>query len=310
MLKSQRFSSLFRHYAKYHGLRKDDLEYYFVNPLENEDTPESVQLQRGDTIMVRKKRKPEPPEPASNDEELFKDMRELLDDEEHMDARFLVHPEGSEDATNKESTDDVIEIRAHKAVLTARGEYFKALFRKGVTTSDGVNSGVSFRESMEGTIEVDPVFTPQHIRYTLEFVYSNRINSIKSISTDDLLMLLSLSDKWCLRDLKRLVEHELIRNHMEVATVARMYCATEDYNAHRLSKACIDFIMANIRQVTLNATFQEEMKNYPHLCIPVLKAAADLIPEGPVHKKQRTGDPSASTPTTGISSSPVPDSDP
>ena len=53
MLKTQRFSSLFRHYAKYHGLRKDDLEYYFVNMLENEDTPESVQLQRGDVIMVR-----------------------------------------------------------------------------------------------------------------------------------------------------------------------------------------------------------------------------------------------------------------
>jgi hypothetical protein len=52
MLKTQRFSSLFRHYAKYHGLRKDDLEYYFVNLLENEDTPESVQLQRSDTIMV------------------------------------------------------------------------------------------------------------------------------------------------------------------------------------------------------------------------------------------------------------------
>lgn len=56
MLKTQRFSSLFRHYAKYHGLRKDDLEYYFVNLLENEDTPETVQLQRSDTIMVRRKK--------------------------------------------------------------------------------------------------------------------------------------------------------------------------------------------------------------------------------------------------------------
>ena len=54
MLKTQRFSSLFRHYAKYHGLRKDELEYYFVSLLENEDTPETVQLQRGDTIMVSK----------------------------------------------------------------------------------------------------------------------------------------------------------------------------------------------------------------------------------------------------------------
>ena len=71
MLKTQRFSSLFRHYAKYHGLRKDDLEYYFVNPLENEDTPESVQLQRGDTIMVRKRRKPEVPEADLSAETFF-----------------------------------------------------------------------------------------------------------------------------------------------------------------------------------------------------------------------------------------------
>jgi hypothetical protein len=87
-----------------------------------------------------------------------------------------------------------------------------------------------------------------------------------------------------------------------------MYCATEDFNAMRLSNACIDFIMNNIRQVTGNAAFQEEMKNYPHLCIPVLKAAADLIPEGPVQKKQRT---ESSTPSgAGIASSPVPDVDP
>jgi hypothetical protein len=53
MLKTQRFSSLFRHYAKYHGLRKDDLQYHFVNVLKNDDTPESVQLQRNDVIIVR-----------------------------------------------------------------------------------------------------------------------------------------------------------------------------------------------------------------------------------------------------------------
>eukprot|EP00957_Ditylum_brightwellii_P106478 8123218-Ditylum_brightwellii.AAC.1 len=67
------------------------------------------------------------------------------------------------------------------------------------------------------------------------------------------------------------------------------------------------------------------MKHYPHLCIPVLKAAADLIPE-PAHKKARTGDHSGSGGGgaggsgtaaggssggggAGCSSSPVPDSD-
>mmetsp|Transcript_12396 Transcript_12396/g.17614 ORF Transcript_12396/g.17614 Transcript_12396/m.17614 type:complete len:467 (+) Transcript_12396:76-1476(+) len=332
MLKTQRFSSLFRHYAKYHGLRKDDLEYYFVNPLENEDTPESVQLQRGDTIMVRKKRKAEPPEAAADDDEFFKDMKELLDDEEHMDAIFMVHPEGgtpeAANANNSSSgggsstsasnvavsaaasnlkggnsdnneqkpsannnNNNSIRIRAHKCILTARAEYFKALFRKGSSASASSKAKsterIAFRESSECIIKVEPYFSPNHIRHMLEFLYTNRISGLHSISTDDLLCLLHLSDQWLLRDLKRLVEHELIRNHMEVHTVARMYCATEDYNAQRLSKACIDFIMANIRQVTGNAAFQEEMKHYPHLCIPVLKAAADLIPEGPLHKKQR-----------------------
>lgn len=361
MLKTQRFSSLFRHYAKYHGLRKDDLEYYFVNPLENEDTPESVQLQRGDTIMVRKRRKPEPPEPAADDEEFFRDMRDLLDDEEHMDCVFVVHEDGGQShltsppgkslptmigsggmsmtpdpfggggggglaamqtddgfgkkSSRVEDTDaeggtaaeaaagttttttataaeepKMVEIKAHKCILTARGEYFKALFRKGATStsSSGETTHVAFRESTENTIRVEPTFGPRIVRLMLEFVYTNRIASLSHgrISTDDLLSLLHLSDRWLLRDLKRLVEHELIRSHMDVNTVPRMYCATEDFHARRLSKACIDFIMENIREVAGNHAFQEEMKHYPHLTLPILKAAADMIPQ-PVHKKQR-----------------------
>lgn len=335
MLKTQRFSSLFRHYAKYHGLRKDDLEYYFVNPLENEDTPETVHLQRGDTIMVRKRRKPEPPEPAADDDEFFKDMRELFDDEEHMDAVFLVHDENSEARKQKDSKSDkvksdpmdedgdassnanMVEIRAHKCILTARAEYFKALFRKGYNGAKK-SSGLTFRESEECVIHVEPDFAPCHIRYMMEFIYTNRIQAIKDISTDDLLCLLCLADRWLIRDLKRLVEHELIRNHMTIQSVARMYGATEDFHANRLSRACIDFIMDNLRQLAGNSSFEEEMKNYPHLCIPVLKAAAEMIPEGPLHKKQRTDHGSSTTATAtpsssaaaGLGSSPVPDSDP
>jgi hypothetical protein len=317
MLKTQRFSSLFRHYAKYHGLRKDDLEYYFVNPLENEDTPESVQLQRGDTIMVRKRRKPEPPEVAADDDEFFRDMRDLLEDEEHMDAIFcVVSPDNDDFNEDSDLSNKMIEIRAHKCVLTARTEYFKAFFRKHASASEGKSSRKGFKESEECRIQVDSNFTEGHIRYMLEFIYTNRIQEIRSISTDDLLSILHLSDKWLLRELKRLVEHELIRHHMTVHTVARMYGATEDFNAQRLSRACIEFIMANLRQVTGNTTFEEEMKNYPHLCIPVLKAAADLIPEGPVHKRQKTEHSSsihASAVTSNaaaLGSSPVPDSDP
>lgn len=316
MLKTQRFSSLFRHYAKYHGLRKDELEYYFVNPLENEDTPESVQLQRGDTIIVRKRRKPEPPEPAADDSEFFKDMKDLLEEEEHMDAVFIVREEkkdvkiegkskkgrkkkssGGEEETNTTE----IRVKAHKCILTARTEFFKNMFNK--TTS--------FREATTSTVTVEPCFSETTIRRMLEFIYCNRIENLDCVEADEILSLLHLADKWQLRDMKRLCEHELIRSHLNIENVAKMYCAAAEYYGKRLHDACISFIMENIKEVAGNTSFLDEMRNYPDLCIPVLQAAAELVPE-PVHKKQRTEGLGASTAvggSTGCSSSPVPDSD-
>lgn len=294
-------------------------------------------------------------------------MKELLYDDEHMDAIFVVTSINSNDNNNnttsmrmpgtiplnsnsssntvkpdflpsnitsksdtitsdnevlydKISSNDLpnnkIEIRAHKSVLTARGEYFKALFR---TNADQANKtgGASFRESEECIITVEPEFTETQIRYVLEFIYTNRIERARDISTDDLLCLLQLADRWLLRDMKRYVEHELMRSHLSTGTVARMYGATEKFAAQRLSRACFDFIMGNLRDLAGDPAFLAEMQNYPLLCIPILKAAAEVIPEGPVHKKQRTDHHTGATPTAGtpssgppgLRSSPVPDSD-
>lgn len=281
---------------------------------------------------------------AADDDDFFADMRELLNDEEHMDAVFLVSASGLRNDSNtpaipsSEPTSlmdtsamvvenpNTIAIRAHKSVLTARTEYFKAFFRTnaaangresgGADIVSNSNTPVAFQESVHSTIHVDPLFTEFHIRAVLEFIYTNRIIELRTMATDDVLALLNLSDQWLLRDLKRACEHELIRAHLTVATVARLYGATEDFHAKRLSKACIEFIMANLRQVTGNAGFLEEMQHFPHLMLPVLKAAADMIPEvtgggGPLHKKQRTAEHGTPVPSAvaAYRSSPVPDSD-
>lgn len=291
MLKTQRFSSLFRHYAKYHGLRKDDLEYYFVNPLENEDTPESVQLQRGDTIMVRKKRKSDPPKAAADDKEFFKDMQDLMDDEEHMDAVFVIDPYGLDGPSSSSSVDgdssaQPIEIRAHKCVLTARGEYFRGLFRKE-----------TFTATNSGRVNVGKEFSEKSICAMLEFVYCNRIYSIPNFTVEEILELMNLSDRWILKDLKRLCEFELT-TRMDLDNVARMYCASEACAAPSLSKYCIEFIMDNLREVTSNASFKKEMEHYPELLFPVLNRVADSIAE-PAHKKQRTTEPGSPVPSEG-----------
>ncbi len=52
MQKNQSFSTLFRHYSKYHGLCKDELSFYFVEELHAEDTPESAHMMSTDEITV------------------------------------------------------------------------------------------------------------------------------------------------------------------------------------------------------------------------------------------------------------------
>jgi hypothetical protein len=367
--------------------------------------------------QVRKRRKAEIPEAAASDDDFFANMKELLEQEEHMDVVFQLYannvsmannptkrrnsqkqpqvpPQHNIKAENEESTtmemetsnsnnvvngaakgDTVtVEVRAHKAVLMARTEHFRNMFSgeegpqpvpsasleddeedeeemededvvqeeeeeeedeeetksphvyshkkkttkrstSTVTTSSttvaNMEDHCSSAEQQLTLVQVDPEFTEHHIRLTLEFIYTNRLVDIRDIATDDLLALLKLSHLWLLRDLKRLVELELIRSHISSDTVARLYGAADNCAGKRLKDAAIKFIMANLKALTSNVQFKEEMKNFPELCIPVLKAAADLIPDGPVHKKQRT-DLATGTPSSAIAafrSSPVPDSD-
>jgi len=111
MLKSQRFSSLFRHYAKYHGLKKDTLEYFFVSELQNDDTPESVMLQRGDVIMVQKKKEAEL-SVVEDDDPFRVDMITLMTDEEHQDAVFVIERESEEDeGKNKFMSPTAVQVR-------------------------------------------------------------------------------------------------------------------------------------------------------------------------------------------------------
>jgi hypothetical protein len=166
-------------------------------------------------------------------------MKELLYDEEHMDALFIIQPSSPSssssptktsssnviqmDTTTTESTTNpvavalmsspsssmiidepntggatassattttttgAIHIRAHKAVLTARAEYFKALFRTNAaataaaiigSSSTGEKSNhdgtpavtssspsrIHFKESVEAVVNVESIFRESHIR--------------------------------------------------------------------------------------------------------------------------------------------------
>lgn len=132
---------------------QEDLSFFFTEELQNDDTPETVFLQKNDEIIVRKRRKPAPPVPVCPDFAYFKQMRSLLDDNEHKDVSFIVGP-----------CRDV--VRAHKAVLVARGDYFKGLFRVG-----------SMRESETNEMVMEKHTVPT-LERMLEYIYTNRVVSI------------------------------------------------------------------------------------------------------------------------------------
>jgi len=261
MLKTQRFSSLFRHYAKHHGLRKDDLAFYFTEELHNEDTPESVFLQKNDEIVVRKRRKPVAPPPVCPDSIYFRQMRALLDDTEHKDVTFVVGP-------CKE------QVHSHKAILVARGEYFRGVFRRG-----------GMRESETGVVVMEKHNVPT-VERMLEFVYTNRVECIKECSAHEVLDLLSAAEEFLLPELKKLCEHAA-KTLINIENVAKMMSAAERFGAPTLRDACIQFVLSEHKNDVIDhPAFQQEFHSFPSLLIPIIKAAPSLSSSPPA-KRQR-----------------------
>jgi len=101
--------------------------------------------------------------------------------------------------------------------------------------------------------------------------------------------MMNLSNVWLLRDLKKACEYQAMKM-ISIENVAKMLVATDQYNADRLKKTCIKYITENIKEVTSDPSFLEDLKEHPQLCIPILRNAAELIPEQPAAKKRKIFD--------------------
>jgi len=157
MQKNQNFSCLFRHYAKHNGLRKEDLVFFFTDELLPDQTPESAHLMPFDEILVsHKTKKINEINPLLTATAFVDQFKSLLFSENHSDIRFYF-----------KATDEY--IHAHKAILSARSQYFNAMFRR--------ESGM--KESKNSVIEIND-YGKDIFSLMLEFIYSNRICNIDS----------------------------------------------------------------------------------------------------------------------------------
>mmetsp|Transcript_2667 Transcript_2667/g.3645 ORF Transcript_2667/g.3645 Transcript_2667/m.3645 type:complete len:349 (-) Transcript_2667:230-1276(-) len=254
MLKQQRFSSLFRHYAKHHGLRKEDLAYYFTEPLQNEDTPESVFLQARDEVIVRKRKK----------HETDADIDEYEEDQNQANERFIMQVGALLDDTNEHcdvtfyAGENKVPVRAHKMILVARSEYFRNMFRRD-----------AMREASQGEVFIK-CHEEQTVRWMLEYLYTNRISDLHRCSADQVSAILAIAEEYQLLELKVLCENAACDN-LTTSNVGRLLSAAEQFHATNLRSTCMSFVHKNMADCAHSQAFSNDVTSMPKLCISILK---------------------------------------
>ena len=244
MQKNQAFSCLFRHYAKHNGLRKEDLVFSFVDELKPDETPETVHLMPMDEIWVERRchepeeEKPEPPSSASFSEQ----FRTLLESPVHSDVTFIVGEERTE-------------ILAHRAVLSARSDFFAAMFKPG-----------GMCESMKTIIEIQGQYSSSTFHRLLEFVYSNAVRDLDKIESSELISLLMLANEYLLEDLRVLCEQTAARC-LDMSNIGALITLSAKHNAEALRRACLKFIQENNEEIRADPSIREEIRSNPELAL-------------------------------------------
>ena len=256
MMKNQKFSSLFRHYAKRHGLPPENLEFYFTERVRVDDTPESVHLQKNDIIYVRASRQQEVPIEVPADGEFFHDMRRLLDEangeDSHADVTFLVRSDGGGGGGggaggSSDGGAPCVELRAHKCILAARVERFARMFQAG-------DRSTGFSEANSGTVTITG-HSAMCVRHMLEFVYTREVRGIERLPAAELVDLVALSDEYLMPSLKLICE-AATRDVLTPDNAVSLLCAAERYNAPVMRRVTLAYIQANLDTVTQRPSFK------------------------------------------------------
>lgn len=143
-------------------------------------------------------------------------FRGLLETGIHSDVTFRVGEE-------KEL------IVAHKAILSARSEYFNAMFREG-----------GMCESIQNT-PINITYDATAFRRMLEFIYTNYVQDINSCSGNEVISLLVLSNEYLLQDLRQICERNAAKL-ISLENIGRFMLLSQGHNASGLRDACADFV--------------------------------------------------------------------
>jgi hypothetical protein len=251
MNKDQQFSCLFSHYAKHNGLDKDNLRFFFVDELEQEQTPLSVHLMPEDHIHVEHRRRPYTQHASAAEplKEFPSEFKWLLAERAHADVEFMV---GSVQRR----------VRAHKAILAARSEYFQVMFQSGMMI-----------ESSNGCVNISTEF--KVFQQLLEFIYTNTVEDISRCTADEVVQLLIAADEYLLADLKRLCE-EMLTRHLDHDNIAPLFLVSKTFCASTLAHECRVYLNDHLTHLKTVPSFRKELMTNNELSLLVIDSLGDV----------------------------------
>eukprot|EP01039_Chlorochromonas_danica_P002160 gene2160-2358_t len=265
MQKNQNFGCLFRHYAKHNGLRKEDLVFFFVDELLPDQTPESVHLMPQDEIWVEHRKVSGEEEKEVSPPVFYgEQFRTLLDKGWHSDITFILD-------------NGLKSIPAHKAILSARSEYFEAMFRVGGMIESSLKEIIISHEA-------------SNFKRLLEFIYTNDVRDLATISPEEVISLLVMANEYLLSDLRVICEKRAAAI-ISVENIGKLLLLSAGHNASVLRDACGDFVQKNRSQLAVDPSFRQDVEANPELGLLLFETSlpkANLVGEtGSVSKKRR-----------------------
>jgi speckle-type POZ protein len=158
---------------------------------------------------------------------------------------------------NKDFSDVILavgesKIHAHKLILSARSEYFAAMFRS------------SFKESKEKVVEIED--DEELFKRMIQIFYTNNVSEVDVEMVLDLMM---LARKYLVEETmiasceKIIIKNMTIKNCLEVLLVA------DSIQSKSLKDRCIGFISANVQSVMKSPGWKTLMAEKPDLAIEV-----------------------------------------
>lgn len=161
---------------------------------------------------------------------LIRDLRRLLTAaaDEFSDISFVV--EGRK-------------ISAHKAILSARCEHFRAMFHSGM------------RESVECEIEIS--FTRFEIfSALLEYLYTEKVTSLTG---NDAIELYTLADMYRVEDLKAICKDVVVRG-LTLQSAPRLLSMCDEFSAIQLYETCLGYVIRHFDVISRTKEFSELSK--------------------------------------------------